>query len=76
MGVFAEFERAMILERVSAGVAGLRPTASTAVAPFINTKLEGRIRQALAAPGRPGRHKIAKQFEVGSGTVQRIAAAG
>jgi hypothetical protein len=28
-----------------------------------------------AAPGRPGFHKIAKQFGVGSGTVQRIAAA-
>jgi hypothetical protein len=43
--------------------------------PFIDTKLEGRIRVALAAPGRPGLHKIAKQFGVGSGTVQRIAAA-
>ena len=30
---------------------------------------------ALAAPGRPGLHKIAKQFGLGSGTVQRIAAA-
>jgi hypothetical protein len=30
---------------------------------------------ALAVPGRPGLHKIAKQFGVGSGTVQRIAAA-
>ena len=35
--------------------------------------LEGRIRDALAAPGRPGLHKIAKQFGVGTGTVQRIA---
>jgi hypothetical protein len=42
--------------------------------PFIDTKLEGRIRAALAAPDRPGLHKIAKQFGVGTGTVQRIAA--
>ena len=41
--------------------------------PFIDTKLQGRIRQALAAPGRPGLQKIAKQFGVGRGTVQRIA---
>jgi hypothetical protein len=27
-----------------------------------------------ATPGRPGLHKIAKQFGVGTGTVQRIAA--
>ena len=43
---------------------------------FIDTELEGRIRDALAAPGRPGLQKIAKPFGVGSGTVQRIAKAG
>jgi heme-degrading monooxygenase HmoA len=43
--------------------------------PFIDTKLEERIRQALAAPGRPGVHKLAKQSGVGSGTIQRIARA-
>jgi hypothetical protein len=36
--------------------------------------LEGRIRDALAAPDRPGLHKLARQF--GVGTVQRIAASG
>ena len=76
MGVFAEFERAMIRERVNAGIARAKADGKHCGRPFINTKLEGRIRQALAAPGRPGRHKIAKQFGVGSGTVQRIAAAG
>jgi hypothetical protein len=29
-------------------------------------------REALATPGRPGLHKIAKQFGVRTGTVQRI----
>jgi DNA invertase Pin-like site-specific DNA recombinase len=76
MGVFAEFERAMIRERVNAGIARAKASGKHCGRPFIDTKLEGRIRDALAAPGRPGIHKIAKQFGVGSGTVQRIAAAG
>jgi hypothetical protein len=33
-----------------------------------------QVGNALAAPGRPGLHKIAKPFGVGTGTVQRIAA--
>jgi DNA invertase Pin-like site-specific DNA recombinase len=69
MGVFAEFERAMIRERVNAGIARAK-----AGGKLIDTKLERRIRAALAAPDRPGLHKIAKQFRVGTGTVQRIAA--
>ena len=75
MGVFAEFERSMIRERVNAGIARAKADGKHCGRPFIDTKLEGRIRDALAAPGRPGLHKIAKQFGVGSGTVQRIAAA-
>ena len=54
MGVFAEFERAMIRERVNAGIARAKADGKHCGRPFINTKLEGRIRQALAAPGRPG----------------------
>jgi DNA invertase Pin-like site-specific DNA recombinase len=75
MGVFAEFERAMIRERVNAGIARAKAGDKHCGRPFIDTKLEDRIRDALAAPDRPGIHKIAKQFGVGSGTVQRIAAA-
>src|SRR5258707_1957467 len=73
MGVFAEFERAMIRERVNAGIARAKAGGKHCGRPFIDSKLEGRIRDALAAPGRPGLHKIAKQFGVGTGTVQRIA---
>ena len=76
MGVFAEFERSMIRERMNAGMARAKADGKHCGRPFIDTKLEGRIREALAAPGRPGLHKIAKQFGVGSGTVQRIAKAG
>jgi DNA invertase Pin-like site-specific DNA recombinase len=74
MGVFAEFERSMIQERVRAGIARAKAGGKHCGRPFIDTKLEGRIREALAAPGRPGLHKIAKQFGVGTGTVQRLAA--
>jgi hypothetical protein len=35
--------------------------------------LEARIRKALATPGRPGVRKIAQQFGVDPGTVQRIS---
>jgi DNA invertase Pin-like site-specific DNA recombinase len=73
MGVFAESERSMIRERVNAGIARAKARGKHCGRPFIDTKLEGRIRDALAAPGRPGLHKIAKQFGVGTGTVQRIA---
>ena len=73
MGVFAEFERSMIRERVNAGIARAKAGGKHCGRPFIDTKLERRIRDALAAPGRPGLHKIAKQFGVGTGTVQRIA---
>jgi len=76
MGVFAELERSMIRERVNAGIARAKAAGKHCGRPFIDTKLEGRIRAALAAPGRPGLHKIAKQFGVGTGTVQRIAAVG
>jgi DNA invertase Pin-like site-specific DNA recombinase len=75
MGVFAEFERSMIRERVNAGIARAKANGKHCGRPFIDTRLEDRIREALATPGRPGLHKIAKQFGVGSGTVQRIARA-
>ena len=73
MGVFAESERSMIRERVNAGIARAKAGGKHCGRPFIDTKLVGRIRDALAAPGRPGLHKIAQQFGVGTGTVQRIA---
>jgi hypothetical protein len=41
--------------------------------PRIPAELEERIRKTLAAPGRPGVRKIAEQFGVDPGTVQRIS---
>jgi DNA invertase Pin-like site-specific DNA recombinase len=73
MGVFAEFERAMIQERVRAGLARARGEGKRLGRPRIAPELEERIRKALATPGRPGVRKIAERFGVNPGTVQRIA---
>jgi hypothetical protein len=70
LGVFAEFERAMIAERVRAGLARARSEGKRLGRPPIGLALEKRIREALAAPGRPGVRVIAKQFGVDPGTVQ------
>jgi DNA invertase Pin-like site-specific DNA recombinase len=63
MSVFAEFERAMIQERVRAGLARARDEGKTL----------GRPKTA-PAKGDEGMHKIAARFGVGTGTVQRIRA--
>ena len=73
MGVFAEFERAMIQERVRAGLARAKGEGKRLGRPPIDPALEKRIREALAAPGRPGVRKIAARFEINPGTVQRIS---
>jgi len=78
MGVFAEFERSMIVERVRAGVARAKASGTKSGKAFGRPRtvpeVEQRIRDALATPGRPGFHKIAAQFGVATGAVQRIAA--
>jgi DNA invertase Pin-like site-specific DNA recombinase len=73
MGVFAEFERAIIQERVRAGLARARSEGKRLGRPQIAPELEKRIRKALATPGRPGVRVIAKRFGVDPGTVQRIS---
>jgi DNA invertase Pin-like site-specific DNA recombinase len=71
MGVFAEFERAMIQERVRAGLARAKDEGKTLGRPKIATTTEKAIRAALTN-GEEGMHKIAARFGVGTGTVQRI----
>jgi DNA invertase Pin-like site-specific DNA recombinase len=73
MGVFAEFERAMIQERVRAGLARARSEGKRLGRPPIAPTLEKRIREALATPGRPGIRVIAERFGVNPSTVQRIS---
>jgi DNA invertase Pin-like site-specific DNA recombinase len=74
MGVFAEFERSIIQERVRAGLARARSEGKKLGRPPIAPELEARIRKALNEPGRTdGVRKIAERFGVNPGTVQRIS---
>jgi len=73
MGVFAEFVRSIIRERVRAGLARAKSEGKRLGRPGIAPELEARIKTALAKPGRPGVRKIAAQFGVDPGTVQRIS---
>jgi DNA invertase Pin-like site-specific DNA recombinase len=74
MGVFAEFERAMIQERVRAGLARARSEGKKLGRPPIAPDLEQRIREALDKPGRTeGVRRIAARFGVDPGTVQRVS---
>jgi DNA invertase Pin-like site-specific DNA recombinase len=74
MGVFAEFERAMIQERVRVGLARAKSEGKRLGRPPIAPDLEQRIRSALDKPGRTeGVRKIAARFGVDPGTVQRIS---
>ena len=73
MGVFAEFERAMIRERINAGLARARAEGKTLGCSHTDTATETAIRKALEK-GEAGMQKIAVRFGVGTGTVQRIKA--
>jgi hypothetical protein len=73
-GVFAEFERAMIVERVNAGLKRAKAAGKVLGRPKTDAGTEASIRRA-PAKGDKGILKIAAEFGVGSGTVQRIKAA-
>jgi DNA invertase Pin-like site-specific DNA recombinase len=74
LGVFAEFERSIIQERVRAGLRRARSEGKQLGRPPLSPELQERIRKALNAPGRTeGVRVIAKRFGVGPGTVQRIS---
>jgi DNA invertase Pin-like site-specific DNA recombinase len=74
MGVFAEFERAMIQERVRAGLRRAKDEGKTLGRPRLAPELEARIRAALKEPRRTkGVRKIAEEFSVSPSTVQAIS---
>ena len=74
LGVFAEFERSIIQERVRAGLARAKSEGKRLGRPRVAPELESRIPAALNKPGRTeGVRKIAAQFGVDPGTVQRIS---
>ena len=77
MGVFAEFERSMIQERVKSGIERARTLGTKSGKPIgrpaVAKSVEGRIR-SLRADGL-GILKIAKQVGCGVSVVQRVVSA-
>jgi DNA invertase Pin-like site-specific DNA recombinase len=71
MGVFAEFERAMIQERVRAGLARAKAEGKRLGRPTIPEAKEKALRKALH-DGGIGIRKLAAIHGVGVGTVMRI----
>ncbi len=70
LGVFAEFERSMIQNRVKAGLDRARTAGKRLGRPKIPLAKEAEIRRLLAAGN--GMLKTARMAGVGSGTVQRV----
>jgi DNA invertase Pin-like site-specific DNA recombinase len=70
MGVFAEFERAMIRERVNAGLRRARAQGKKLGGPRVAPEVEDAVRASLGAG--TGILKTAKVLGLGTRTVQRI----
>jgi DNA invertase Pin-like site-specific DNA recombinase len=72
LGVFSELERALIQERVKAGIARARAEGKHLGRPRINGETEQAIRVALATGA--GIRKVARECGVGVSVVQRVRA--
>ena len=72
LGVFSQFERAMIQERVKAGLARARGKGKVLGRPRTSAKVEKRIRD-LRSKGM-GILRIARELGIGTGVVQRVCA--
>ena len=72
LGVFGEFERSMIQERVRAGLKRAKAEGKTLGRPRVGVAIEKKI-LALRKEGR-GMRAIARELSVGNCTVQRILA--
>ncbi len=70
MGVFAEFERAMMRDRIKAGLARARAQGKRLGRPPVPPEVEQAIRDARAE-GK-GMLKIGRELGVGTATVQRV----
>jgi DNA invertase Pin-like site-specific DNA recombinase len=70
LGVFAEFERSIIQERVKAGLARARARGKTLGRPRTDAKVEAKIRK-LGAQGM-GKLKIARTLGIGVSVAQRV----
>ncbi len=70
MGVFAEFERSMISERVKSGLARTKAKGTKLGRPMTSPKIETQIRK-LRSKGM-GMIRIGKKLGVGTSVVQRV----
>ena len=70
LGVFAEFERAMIVERVHAGLRRAKAQGKRLGRPRVSAEVEQRIRRELT--NGKGIRAVARKLGVGVGTVQRV----
>ena len=70
LGVFSEFERAIIVERVNSGLARAKAAGTRLGRPKIGSEVEARILE-LRRSGM-GLKAIARQLGIGTGTVQRV----
>ena len=75
MGVFAEFERSMIRERVLAGMSRAAASGTRSGKPIGRPRIgpETEAIRAALEKGDMGMRKVAVQFGVATGTVQRVA---
>jgi len=71
-GVFAEFERAIIVERINVGLARARAQGKRLGRPGVSGRIERRIRDLRAKQW--GKLKIARELGCGVSTVQRVLA--
>lgn len=72
LGVFAEFERAIIQDRVKSGLARVKANGVRLGRPTVGPEIEENIRAALRSGS--GKRRIARELLVGVSVVQRIAA--
>jgi DNA invertase Pin-like site-specific DNA recombinase len=75
MGVFAEFERGLITERINAGLARTVANGTKLGRKTLEAKGSPKVEQikaALLASGYKNTRKIGRALGVGSGTVERI----
>jgi DNA invertase Pin-like site-specific DNA recombinase len=76
LGVFAEFERAIIQERITAGIVRAREKGTKSGKPIGRARVSRKIEEAIAASLASGKGilKTAREVGAGVGTVQRVKA--
>lgn len=74
MGVFAEFERAIVRERVMVGLARAKAEGKVLGRPTVRAAVELKVRDLRK--GGVGIRKIASKLGIGVSTVQRVVNGG